>query len=119
MEPDVLYLIVCNDVQTDPQNYQRLNILGLTSSIWSNARAPFPLLRPLLTVLVVWIGGSEPGELQLRIVEDRSGRAIFRTRPRQVRFVGDPTAVGGVTFRIRNCSFPAPGLYWVEVLFAG
>ena len=28
-------------------------------------------------------------------------------------------AIGGVVFDIRNCVFPAAGLYWVEVLFSG
>jgi hypothetical protein len=57
--------------------------------------------------------------LVLRIVEERSASTVFRTRPRQVRFVGDPASIGGLVIRIQNCSFPAAGLYWIEVLFAG
>jgi hypothetical protein len=119
MEPDVLHLILCDGIQTDPKNYQRFNVLGLITSIRSTATPPFPVVRPLFLALVVWVGGQGAGELTLRVIEDRSGNPVFRTRPRQVRFVGDPSAVGGVVFHIRNCSFPAAGLYWVEVLFAG
>jgi hypothetical protein len=119
MGPDVLYLILCDAAQADPQNYNRLNVLGLMTSIRSTAQPPFPVVRPQFLAAVIWIGGHGAGVLQLRIVADRSGHTIFRTRPRQVRFVGDPAAVGGITFRIQNCSFPAAGLYWVEVLFAG
>jgi len=57
--------------------------------------------------------------LTLQIIEEGTGNAVFQTRPRQVRFVGDAAAVGGVVFRIRNCSFPAAGLYWVQVLLGG
>jgi hypothetical protein len=55
--------------------------------------------------------------MMLRITEDRSGNVIFRTRSRPVRFVGDPAEVGGMLFRILNCSFPAAGLSWVEVIY--
>jgi hypothetical protein len=119
MEPDVLHLILCDGVRTDPHNYHRLNVLGLVTSIRSTAMPPFPVVHPLLVALVVWVGGQGTGDLALRIVEDSSGRIVFRTRPRQARFVGDPSAVGGVVFHARNCSFPAAGLSWVEVLFAG
>ena len=118
MEPDVLYLILCDEVQTDPISYHRCNIFGLITSIRSTAPL-FPVLHPRLLALLVWTGGQGTGELTLRIVEDRSASTVFRTRPRQVRFVGNAAAVGGVVFRIQNCSFPSAGLYWVEVLFAG
>ena len=119
MEPDVLYLILCTEVQTDPNNFHRYNVLGLITSIRSLTVPPFPVVQPQLLALVVWTGGQGQGELTLRIIEDHTGLTIFRTRPRQVRFVGDATAVGGVVFRILNCSFQAAGLYWVEVMFAG
>jgi hypothetical protein len=48
-----------------------------------------------------------------------SGRIVFRSSPRQVRFVGAQEAVLGIVFRIRDCSFPMAGLCWIEVLFAG
>jgi hypothetical protein len=119
MEPDVLHVILCHEVQTDPNNYHRCNIFGLITSIRSAVVPPFPAVQAQLRALVVWTGGQGAGELTLRIIEDRSASTVFRTRPRQVRFVGDHSAVGGVVFRIQSCSFPAAGLYWVEVLFAG
>jgi hypothetical protein len=119
MEPDIFYLILCNRVETDPANYHRCNVFGLITSIRSAVAPAFPVVQPDLVALAIWIGGHGTGELVLRIIEDRSATTVFRTRPRQVRFVGDVAAVGGVVFRIRNCSFPAEGLYWVEVAFAG
>jgi uncharacterized iron-regulated membrane protein len=72
-----------------------------------------------MLALIVWTGGQGAGELLLRISEDRTANTVFQTRPRQARFVGDVHSVGGVVFRIQNCVFPAAGLYWVEVAFAG
>jgi hypothetical protein len=119
MALEVLHLILCEKVETDPINYHRLNIFGLITSIRSSAVPLFPVLHPKMVALIVWSGGQGTGELGLRITEDVSDSAVFRTRPRQVRFVGDAAAVGGVVFVIRNCVFPRAGLYWVEVLFSG
>ena len=119
MEPEVRHLILCDDVAVDPDNYQRLNVFGLITRIHSTVQPPFPVVRPLLCALVLLTGGKGGGELSLRILHDPTGAVIFRSAPRQVRFVGNPAAVLGLLFRIRNCSFPAAGLYWVEVVFAG
>ncbi len=116
---DVLHFILCERVETDPNNYHRCNIFGLITSIRSTPAPPFPVVQAQMLALVVWTGGQGTGELELRIIADHPATPIFRTRPRQIRFVGEAAAVGGVLFRILNCTFPAAGLYWVEVLFAG
>src|SRR5438132_4635895 len=90
MTPDVLYLILCNDIQTDSKNYHRCNVLGLITSIRSAAAPPFPVEHPRMIALVVWTGGEGTGELALRIIEDRSGDTVYRTHPRQVQFVATP-----------------------------
>ena len=118
MAPDVLHLILCDRVEMDPENYHRYNIFGLVTSI--RTRMPqFPVTHPRLVALLVWTGGPASGELALRIVQDQSLTTVFRTPTHQVRLVGDPSAIGGGLFLIRNCAFPSAGLYWVEVLFAG
>jgi hypothetical protein len=119
MQPDILHLIPCEAIQIDSSNFHRCNVLGLVTSIRSTAVPPFPVVRPEFNTLIVWPGCQGTGELMLRIVEERSAKVIFRTRPRQVRFVGDVAAVGGVVFRMQNCVFPAAGLYWIEIVYAG
>jgi len=119
MPLEVLHLIACERVEPDPNNFHRVNIFGLITSIRSTAVPSFPVVHPLLRALIVWTGGQGNGELSLRITEDRTASGVFRTRPRRIRFVGDVAAIGGVVFDIRNCVFPAAGLYWVEVLFSG
>jgi len=119
MEPRILYLILCNDVRPDPKDLHRLNIFGLLLSIRSRATPPFPAVRSLFSVLVILTGGQGSGELRVRVVQDQTGRTIFSTRPRLVRFLGDPAEVLGMRFSIQNCSFPEAGLYWVEVVYEG
>jgi hypothetical protein len=117
MEPEVRYLLLCKDVRPDPANYHRLDIFGLITSIRSAADPPFPVVRPLLCAVVLLAEADRSGELRLRIIQGSTGRVVFRSRPRQIRLVGDSEAVRGAVFRIRNCSFPAAGLDWAQVLF--
>jgi hypothetical protein len=114
---EVIHLIPCERIETDPDDLHRCNVIGLITSIQTLARPPFPLRHREFMALVICTGGKGTGELQLRIVADSMAKAIYRTRPRQVRFVGDAAAIGGVVYRLQNCVFPSAGLYWVEVVY--
>jgi hypothetical protein len=115
MALEALHLIPCDDVVPDPSNYHRLTIVGLLTAIRASAAPPFPLIRPVFCVLLLVTGGQGNRELELRVAQDRTGNEVFRTRRRRVRFLGDPAAILPMKFEIRNCSFPAAGLYWVQV----
>jgi len=119
MPLEALQLIPCDDVAPDPSNYHRLTVVGLLTVIRARAAPPFPVVRPVFCVLLLLTGGQGAGDLELRITQDPTGNQIFRTRRRQLRFVGDPAAILPVKFEIRNCSFPDAGLYWVEVMWQG
>lgn len=113
---DVRYLIVCDEVRTDPANHLRLDVKGLMTHMRSTATPSFPLVRPQFLVLVVLTDCRGQANLSLRVVQSDTGRVIFRTQPRRVRFAGSPQDAVGITFRLQNCSFPAAGLYWVQLL---
>jgi len=122
MEPEVRYLIVCDDVHIDPANLQRIDVLGLMATLRSTASPPFPVLRPVLSIVVLLTAGDaagQIGDLSVRIIHGTTGRLVFSSRPRRIRFVHDPEATSGAVFRAQNCSFPSAGLYWVECLFSG
>jgi hypothetical protein len=118
MRPLVQYLITCDDVQTDPNNPLRVNVLGLITTIRSTANPPFPVSRPVFCVLLIMTRCQGTRDLSIRIVQNATGDIIFENRPRTVRFAGNPQEAVGVTFRIRDCTFPAAGLYWVEVHYS-
>jgi hypothetical protein len=119
MPLEALHLIPCEDVVPAPGNYHRLTVVGLLSVIRAKGASSFPAVQPAFSVLLVVTGGLGAGELELRIVQDLTGNLTFRTRRRQVRFVGDPTAILPIKFEIRNSTFPAAGLYWVKAMWDG
>lgn len=112
----VRYCLLCNDVREDPGNLLRLDILGLMTHIRSKRVPSFPVAPPRICVLVLMTDCQGPAEITLRIVQSETGRIIFRNQPRPMQFVSIPREAVGIKFHIKNCTFPAEGLYWVEFL---
>lgn len=114
VHPTVRYLILCEDVQTGADNPHQVTLVGLISAIRSLEQPPFPLLYREICVFLqlTECRGSADGRIEIHF-ED-SGQVVFRTRTRTIPFGNDPLEVVGVTFRIRNCLFQQPGLYWFQ-----
>jgi hypothetical protein len=114
VNPTVRYLILCEDVQTDPDNPRRVTLVGLLSAIRSVEQPLFPLLYRELCVFLQLTECRGPADGRVEVRHAESDQAVFRTRTRTIPFASDPLEVVGVTFRLRNCLFQAPGLYWVQ-----
>jgi hypothetical protein len=114
VHPTVRYLIVCEDVQTDPNNPRRITLVGIISAIRSIEEPPFPLLYREICVFLQLTECRGPADGRIEIQHADSGQVMFRTRTRTIPFVSDPLEVSGVTFRLRDCFFQEPGLYWIQ-----
>jgi hypothetical protein len=112
IRPVVRCLLVCEDIVLDPANSRKVTLVGLTHAI--RALEGFPLCQAELCVLVQLADARGTGHMRIEITEADTGRVVFRTRTRNTSFGNDPLEVVGVRFRIRNCTFPAAGLYWVQ-----
>ncbi len=114
VHPTVRYLILCEDVQTDPDNPRRVTLVGLISAIRSLEQPPFPLLYREICVFLQLTECRGPADGRIEVHHADSGQVVFRTRTRTIPFGSDPLEIVGATFRIRNCLFQEPGLYWVQ-----
>ncbi len=113
VRPVVRYLIVCEDVLLEPTNSGKgVTLVGLISAI--RALSGFPVRYSELCVFVQLTECRGTGRIRIEIVEADTDRVVFRTRIRSVTFGNDPLDIVGIPFRIRNCEFPAAGLYWVQ-----
>lgn len=112
--PTVRYLIVCEDVYVDPDNPRRVTLVGLVSAIRAKEKPAYPIIYPAMCVYLQMTEcrGSANGRVEIRHAD--SDRVQFRTQTRTIPFGADPLEVVGVIFRVRNCLFPTPGLYWVQ-----
>ena len=114
VQPIVRHLIPCEDVLVDEANPRRLTLVGLISAIHSREEQPFPLRYRELCVFVQLTSCRGPAEGRVEIQHADSSEVVFRTQHRVIPIPTDPLNVFAVTFRIRNCLFQQPGLYWVQ-----
>jgi hypothetical protein len=71
-------------------------------------------LQHSLSVYLALTGGRGSGEGRIVMVNADTGKETYTGQAHTIRFPSDPLKVIGVSFRITSCSFPEPGLYWVE-----
>jgi hypothetical protein len=119
MHPIIRHLIVCEDLRYDTANARRTTIVNLTHVIYSLDQPPFPLLHRELCVLVQATELRGKGDFWIEIAHADTGQVARRTRTRNHDFGNDPLEVVGLPFRIRDCVFSEPGLYWVQFWYNG
>jgi hypothetical protein len=114
VNPVVRYLIVCEDVQTDPEHPLRITIVGLLGSVRSLKQPPFPLRYSELCVFLQLTECRGPAEGRIEIQQADTDRVIFRTQTRTITLSNDPLELVGIVFRVQDCLFAEPGLYWFQ-----
>ena len=118
--PVVRHMLLCEDIGRDPTNPKRIAIYGLIGAIRSTGEPPFPLLYPVLCVYLVLAGGRGEGDAQIVGVSADGEKPVFASPTHRLSFgLTDPLDVAAVIFRIRDCSFPQAGLYWIEFRYNG
>jgi hypothetical protein len=114
VHPVVRYLILCEDVQTDPETPPRATLFRILSTLRSPRTPPFPFVQEHMCAFLHLTECRGPAEGNIEIHHADTDQIVFRTQKWTMPLGNDPLAVVGVTFRLRNCLFPVPGLYWVQ-----
>ena len=114
IHPAVRYMILCDDVYTDPDNPHRVTLDGLITAIRLAENTIFPVLSKEFCVYVQLTECRGPAEGKIEIQHADTDETVFHTKTRTIPLGKDPLGVYGVTFRIRNCLFHDHGLYWVQ-----
>jgi hypothetical protein len=118
--PHARYMIVCDEVLTDPQRPGKLMIVGLTSLVDWPADGATPLQLEKLVVLLILTDGRGVGTGQIICRNEISGQPVFGSPPARISFEGKgPIGHYAVTFKLLDCRFQEPGAYVVQFLFNG
>lgn len=117
VRPIVRHLIPCEDFLIPPNHPHKISLLNLIFSIRSMEDPPFPTVQEEFCIFVVLTNGRGTGQAFLKIVHADSDQAVRITQMVSVNFGNDPLKVLGIPFRIRNCTFPQPGLYWIQLWY--
>jgi hypothetical protein len=117
IDPVVRHMILCDDVRRYPNNPNKIDIIGLLSTVRPAADSAYPLLLPNLCVFLSLTGGRGTGVGQINLRHADSGILLRSSAPVALTFPANPLALTGLIVRLRNCILPQPDLYWVEFCY--
>ncbi len=117
LNPVVRHLVPCMDIRTEPRYPGSATLVGVITTLRSTSTPPFPTQMPELCVYAVVTECRAPGAVRIDIEEADTSQIVSRSPSLRAPFPNDPLRVHGLRFRLRNCSFPDAGLYWVKLLF--
>ncbi len=112
--PEVLSLIVCDQIITDRLTGKQ-SLIGMFSVI----HAPkFPVHHPQLSVFTALTGGHGRVELMIRIVDANESRRPLVEGKGQVQF-NSPLAVANLALQFHGLTFAEAGEYRVQLVCDG
>jgi hypothetical protein len=114
LEPDVLSLIVCDQIITDRLTGKQ-SLIGMFSRIHA---ARFPASQPQLCVHVSLTEGRGKTPVMIRIVDSDEARAPVVQGQGTVDFK-NPRAIANLSLQFYGLRFPEPGEYRVQILCGG
>ncbi|MBI4719223.1 MAG: hypothetical protein HY763_15605 [Planctomycetes bacterium] len=112
--PDVLALIVCDQIITDRLTGKQ-SLIGMFSNV--HARG-FPATHAQLCVFVALTDGHGETDLLIRIVDSNDARPPIVEGKGRVLFK-DPRAIANLALQFHGLTFPEPGEYRVQLYAAG
>src|SRR5438128_9221243 len=109
--PRLHVMVLCDDIQPSLVEDEVYDLIGVRTSI---VVAVFPYSHPLLGVYLQLTG--HPGSTRCRviIVNAEIDEAVLSAEPQRVVFTGPLDFVPAI-FRLEDCDFAGPGLYYVQV----
>ena len=112
--PDVLSLIVCDQIITDRLSGKQ-SLIGMFSKVHAQR---FPAAHPHLCVFVALTEGYGETELEIRIVDANDARPPLVAGKGRVNFK-DPRAIANLSLQFHGLTFPEPGEYRVQLYARG
>lgn len=112
--PDVLALIVCDQIITDRLTGKQ-SLIGMFSKIHTRG---FPVVHPQLSVFVALTEGYGETEFVLRLVDGNEERPPIVEGRGKVKFK-DPRTIANLVLQFHGLAFPKPGEYRIQVYAGG
>ena len=112
--PDVLALIVCDQIITDRLTGKQ-SLIGMFSKIHAQR---YPASHPQLSVFVALTDGHGKTELVIRLVDSNEARSPIVEGKGMVDFKS-PRAIANLALQFHGLTFPEPGEYRVQLWSQG
>jgi hypothetical protein len=114
VNPDVIALIVCDQIITDRVS-GKISLIGMFSTIHATR---FPATHPQLSVFVALTEGHTKTPIAIRIVDANEARKPLVEGNGTVQFK-DPMAIANLALQFHGLVFPEPGQYRVQIWSRG
>jgi hypothetical protein len=113
LQPVAKSMILCEDVLPGPPGTANVHLMNVFSAIRPRSTPPYPFRLAQLCVFLQLTDaeGEAPGQIVARRAE--SDHVLFASQKNHIRFE-DRLQSKWVLFRITDCPFPGPGLYFIE-----
>ena len=111
MDPQIIHLILCDNVRIDRSNYHRLDVRGLQVRLRARQTPP---VKQEFCILLVLAGFRGSGLIWFRVVDQATDARVAESVRWPVTYPRDPEQVLSLVFRLRECSLPRYGRYRVE-----
>lgn len=106
-----------DDVVQDRQS-RKLHVVGIFNAIRPPGQQTYPYQPRQICVFAQLTGGLGEVSVHVEIVEAATEEAIYVFQEQRIRFATRRSTVSAC-FRIRDCEFPAAGVYIVELYCNG
>ena len=117
VRPVAKCVYICDDVMVDSAS-GKVNLFNLWDAIRVPPDGAFPYCLPRLCVFVWWRDGLGKPKSRIDIVQASTGTLVRRTKDCILNFEQRTDSVFA-RYKLENCTFPAPGFYFVEVYCEG
>jgi len=119
VEPVVRQMILCEEVERDPDNPRRINIMGLMNTVIVPPDEPMPFLLRQIAVYLLLAGGRGPATLSLSAYQAESEEMVYETAGRSVDLGQDPLRAHGLIHRMQDVGIHERGVYCIRFRYNG
>ena|SRR5438128_1149136 len=113
--PRVQAMVLCDALQESNEESGVFRLDGVRCILDAPS---FPAFRPRLCIFLQMTGHAGRANCHIEIDRSELAEVIYQSAPKAIAFES-PATVEPVFFRLRNCVFPAPGLYYVQLFDEG
>jgi hypothetical protein len=109
IKPKLSYTLLCDDVRQELGG--KFSLMGLFENIYAGS---FPAVHPRFAIVNEWIGGKGEFIAKIRLLGPDKEQLLSESESKLVLY-NETQRHRDIAVRF-NTTFPAPGIYWVELL---
>jgi hypothetical protein len=109
--------LVCDDIIYMEGRRKQVSLINLISYFTAERSGAYPWNAPEFCVFAQATACRVEGRIWVDIIEADTSAVVHCMPTRVLPAKPDPLAIVGVRWRIRDCTFPKPGLYWVRLWY--